>query len=185
MYECWLLPAKGIKWTGNNLDKPRVFSWLKIWSWRWSCFLHTSPQATFQVMRKYLDTESVVQEKILLHPLSPGGRLTDGESEEQQANEAVSSRIDCQLTSEVHYTDRPEPQHNDLHTTNALITTYESLSETNLSLHHILALSFFFSTVHLEWKPGLNKPDWRISKATFYSRQCAALQSNVIEMCLS
>lgn len=141
---------------------PHVFSWLKIWRWRWSCFLHTSPQATFQVMRgislpvqilytgKYLDTESVVQEKILLHPLSPGGRLTDGESEEQQANEAVSSRIDCQLTSEVHYTDRPEPQHNDLHTTNALITTYESLSETNLSLHHILALSFFFSTAHLE-----------------------------------
>lgn len=46
----------------------------------------------------------------------------------------MSSTIDCQLTSKVHYTDRPEPQHNDLHSTNVLITTYESLTGTNLSL---------------------------------------------------
>lgn len=85
-------------------------------------------------MRKYLDTVSVVREKILLRPPSLGGRLTDRKSEEQQADKVVSSTIDCQLTSEVHYTDRPEPQHDDLHSTNALITTYESLTGTNLSL---------------------------------------------------
>lgn len=92
----------------------------------------SSPQATFQVMRKYLDTASVVWEKILLRPPSLGGRLTDRKSEEQQAAEVVSSTIDRQLTSKVHYTDRPEPQHDDLHFTNVLITTYESLSGTTL-----------------------------------------------------
>lgn len=112
--------------------------------------LPSSPQATFQVMRKYLDTASVVWEKILLRPPSLGGRLTDRKSEEQQAAEVVSSTIDRQLTSKVHYTDRPEPQHNDLHFTNVLITTYESLSGTNLSgPRPLLALSCFLSTVHL------------------------------------
>lgn len=96
-------------------------------------FLLTSPQTTFRVMRKHLDAVSVVCEKILLRPPSLGGRLTDRKSEEQQADEVVSSTIDCQLTSKVHYTDRPEPQHDDLHSTNVLITTYESLAGTNLS----------------------------------------------------
>ena len=84
-------------------------------------------------MRKYLDTTSVVWRKILLRPQSLCGRMTDRRSEEQQAYEVVSSTIDCQLTGKVHYTDRPEPQHADLHFTNTLITTYESLSGTNLS----------------------------------------------------
>lgn len=64
-------------------------------------------------MRKYLDTPSVVWEKLLLGPRSPGGSLTDRKSEEQQADEGASRTIDCQLTSEVHYADRPEPQHDD------------------------------------------------------------------------
>lgn len=76
----------------------------------------------------YLDTVSVVWEKILFRSPSLGGRLTDRKSEEQQADGVVSSTIDCQLTSKVHYTDRLEPQHDDLHSTNALITTYESLT---------------------------------------------------------
>ncbi|TNN88379.1 hypothetical protein EYF80_001161 [Liparis tanakae] len=42
-------------------------------------------------------------------------RLTDRRSEEQRAEEGGSGAIDCQLTSEVHYPDRPEPQHG--HTT--------------------------------------------------------------------
>ena len=84
-------------------------------------------------MRKYLDTVSVVVEGILLRPPSLGGRLTDSKSEEQQADEVVSSTIDCRLTTKVYYTDRLEPQHHDLHSSNALITTYESLTGTNLS----------------------------------------------------
>lgn len=103
------------------------------------------PRPPFGVMRKYLDAASVVREKILLRPPSLGGRLTDRKSEEQQADEVVSSTIDCQLTSEVHYTDRPEPLHDDLHFANVLITTYESLAGTNLSgpLPSRLALSCF------------------------------------------
>lgn len=89
-------------------------------------------------MRKSLDTVSVVWEKILLRPPSLGGRLTDRKSEEQQEDEVVSSTIDCQLTSKVHYTDRPEPQHVDLQPNDVLITTYESLTGTNLS--HALPL---------------------------------------------
>lgn len=91
-------------------------------------------------MRKYLDTVSVIWEKILLHPPSLGGKLTDRKSEEQQADEVVSSTSDCQLTSKFHYPDRPEPQHNDLHSTNALITTYESLtSHRDQSLYIVLS----------------------------------------------
>lgn len=115
-------------------------------------FLYTSFPATFQVMRKHQDTVSVVWEKILLRPPSLCGRLTDRKSEEQQADEVVSSTIDCQLTSKLHYTDRPELQHDDLHSTNALITTYESLTGTNLSCAlALLALSCFLST---ECLPG-------------------------------
>lgn len=115
---------------------------------------HTSPWATFQVMREYLNTVSVVQEKILLRPPSQRGSLTDRKSEEQQAYEVVSSTIDCQLTSEVHYTDRLEPQHDDLHSTDVLITTYESLTGTNLSrARPLLALSCFLSSLRL---PGLS-----------------------------
>lgn len=101
-------------------------------------------------MRKYLGTVSVVWEKILLRPPSLGGSLTDRKSEEQQADEVVSSTIDCQLTSKVHYTDRLEPQHDDLHFPNALITTYESLTVTNLSCAFLLlALSCYLTTEHL------------------------------------
>lgn len=59
--------------------------------------------------------------------------MTDRRSAEQRDDEVGSGAIDCQLTGKVHYTDRPEPQHADLHITNVLITTYESLSGTNLS----------------------------------------------------
>lgn len=97
-------------------------------------------------MRKYLDAVSVVWERILLRPPSLGGSLTDSRSEEQQADEVVSSTIDCQLTSKLHYTDRPEPQHDDLHSTKVLITTYESLTGTNLSRAlPVLALCCFSS----------------------------------------
>lgn len=78
-------------------------------------------------MRKYLDTRAVVCVRILLRPPSQGGRLTDRTSEEQQADKAVRATIDCQLTTEVHYTDRPTPQHDDLYSSVALITTYEFL----------------------------------------------------------
>ncbi|CAB1452176.1 unnamed protein product [Pleuronectes platessa] len=65
---------------------------------------------------------------ILPQATSQHGRLTDSESEEQQEDKVVSNTIDCQLTSQVHYTDRPEPQHDDLHSSDGLITTYESLT---------------------------------------------------------
>lgn len=101
-------------------------------------------QSTFQVMRKHLDTLSVIRVKILLCPPSLGGRLTDSKSKEQQEDQVVSSTIDCQLTSKVHYTDRPEPQHVDLQSTNILIAIYDSLTGTNLSYAYILlALSCF------------------------------------------
>lgn len=125
--------------------------------WSQPAFPYTSPHATFWVMRKYLDTVSVVWEKILLRPPSLGGRLTDRKSEEQQADELVSSTIDCQLTSKVRYTDRPAPQHDDLHSTNAFITTYESLTGTNLShAWPLFALPCFLSTV------GLHLPGQRL-----------------------
>lgn len=88
-----------------------MLCWLEKRSQTWLPPELTSPQATSQVMRKYLGTVSVVWERILLRPPSLGGRLTDSESEEQQAGEVVSRTIDCQLTSKLHYTDRPEPQH--------------------------------------------------------------------------
>ncbi|KAK5617666.1 hypothetical protein CRENBAI_002019, partial [Crenichthys baileyi] len=69
----------------------------------------------------------------LLCPQSPHGSMTDSRSAEQRADEVVNGPIDCQLTGKVYYTDRPEPQRADLHITNVLITTYESLSGTNLS----------------------------------------------------
>lgn len=105
-------------------------------------------------MRKYLDTVSVIWDKILLHPPSIAGRLTDRKSEEQWADKVVSSTSDCQLTSKVHYTDRPEPQHDDLHSTNTLITTYESLTGTNLSPSSSppFALSCVLCIVHISGK---------------------------------
>lgn len=111
---------------------------------------HASPWATFSVMGEYLNIVSVVEEKILLRPPSQRGSLTDRKSEEQQAYEVVSGTIDRQLTGEVHYTDRSEPQHDDLHSTDVLITTYESLPGTNLSRSRpLLALSCFLSSVRL------------------------------------
>ncbi|CAJ1072642.1 unnamed protein product, partial [Xyrichtys novacula] len=114
-----------------------------------------------QVMREYPNTVSVVWEEILSHPPSRCGSLTDRKSEEQQAYEVVSSTIDCQLTSEVHYTDRPELQHDDLHSRYVLITNYESLTGTNLShARPLCAPSCFLSTVHLSGLKsiGLNFP---------------------------
>lgn len=107
-------------------------------------------------MREYLDPVSVAWERILLRPLSPCGRLTDRKSEEQQADDAVSSTIDCQLNSKVHYTDRPEPQHDDLHSANVLITTYESLAGTNLSHSRFLALSTSPCTKQSNEFPSVN-----------------------------
>lgn len=60
--------------------------------------LGASPHTTLRVMRKHLDTVSVVWEEILLLPPSLGGRLTDRNSREQQEDEVVSGAIDCQLT---------------------------------------------------------------------------------------
>lgn len=65
-----------------------------------------SAHTTLQVMRSYLDMESVVGEKIMLHPASREvAALTGAKSEEQQ----TSAPIDCQLTCEVHYNDKPVP----------------------------------------------------------------------------
>lgn len=111
-------------------------------------------------MRRYLDTVSVVWEKILLRPLSLDVSLTDRKSEEQQTDEVVSSTIDCQLTSKVHYTDRPEPQHDDLHSTTHLITTYESLTGTNLSCALRLWLSLASSLQYISH----DKSDGRVLK---------------------
>lgn len=69
--------------------------------------------------------------------------MTDSKSAEQRADEVVSGKIDCQLTGKLHYADRPQPQHADLHITNVLITTYESLSGTNLP-GPLLTLAPFF-----------------------------------------
>lgn len=52
----------------------------------------------------------------------------------------MSSAIDCQLTHGVHYTDKPEPQHDDVHSRNTLITTYESLT---VSLSPSLSLNIY------------------------------------------
>lgn len=109
-------------------------------------------------MRKYLDTASVVWRRNLLRPQSLHGRKTGRRSEEQQADEVMSSTIDCQLTGKLHYTDRPEPQHADLHFTNVLITTYESLTGTNLSgpLPTLLCLLYSLpgKSVALEFAPS-------------------------------
>lgn len=103
-------------------------------------------------MRKYLEAVSVVWERILPSPLSLGGRLTDRKSEEQREDEVVSSTIDCQLTSKVHYTDRPGPQHVGLHSANVLITTYESLTGTNVTCAvPLFALSCFSPCGAFPW----------------------------------
>lgn len=131
----------------------RLFLWVNLPEmWSQTCLPPHLTSGHLSGNEKYVDTVSVVWEKILLCPPSLGGRLTDRKSEEQHADEVVSSTIDCQLTSKVHYTDRPEPQHDDLHSTTILITTNESLTGTNLSRAlSLLAHSCFLSTVHLPW----------------------------------
>lgn len=105
------------------------YSGLETRSRTWRSTPHLRPP--WWVMRKHLDTVSVVWEEIPLSLPSLGGRLTDRNSREQQADEVVSGPIDCQLTGEVHYTDRPETQH---HSTYVLITSHESLPGTQSPL---------------------------------------------------
>lgn len=107
-----------------------------------------SPQTTLWVMRKHLDTVFVVWGEILLSLPSFGGRLTDRNSWEQQGGRGRERPIDCKLTREVHYTDRPETQHK---STYVLITSHESLPGTRSFLCFLPLWLFFLkllSTVH-------------------------------------
>lgn len=130
----------------------------------WKCgvrpaFLYTSPHATFQVMRKYLDTVSVVWERILLRPPSLGGRLTDRKSEEQQADElwAVQS-ISSWLARSIILTGRS-------HNTTTCTPPTPSLLPMNLSLGPIsLALyPFLLSLAFLQQYISLGKAYVQIS----------------------
>lgn len=55
----------------------------------------------------------------------------DRQEEEQQEDKVMSTTIDWQLPSKVHYTDRLEPQHVNLYS-NIILITNESLTGTNL-----------------------------------------------------
>ena len=77
-------------------------------------------------MREYLNPPTVAWDpRVGLRP-SLCGRLTESGGEEQQASGGREQCDRLRLNVKVHYTDRPEPQHDDRHFHNALITTYVS-----------------------------------------------------------
>lgn len=136
-----------------------------------------------------------MEKEIPLCPPSLGGSLTDRGSEEQQEDEVMSGTIDCQPTSKVHYTDRRQPWHVDLHSNNVLITANESLGGTNLVRAFPASFSFSFSEHHVSLSKAQRwglvcQSDTRFIRHSrddtwYYTADLSeVLQKNAGEMCI-